>query len=597
MSPPAPNGAAAPGRAAASQPGAILTVGPNLHVRRDELVRLLTDELRRLGYTQSAAELERESNVPFESHDVAQFRSAILAGQWADAVQLLPTVGVPPGQPDVPNGAYATALFLIKEQQYLELLEQQNVPAALTVLREELTPLQHDPTRLHELSSYLMCGPPDMLRATAQWTGVAGGSRATLLHRLQTDVLPPSAMVRDGRLETLIAQALARQVAQCTYHSAEAHDGKPLGLLADHACETRDTVPATCLATFTDPEDEVWHLAFSHAGDRLAAVGQDGRLLIWDVRTRHLLFRLHAHVLAATYLAWSPDDKYLVSCSNDTKARIWDPANGTCVTVLDAHSEFVTAAGWLPDSRRLITGGLDKQLFLWNVDGTLVHRWSNNARVSDMQVSDDGRFVVVMSTDKVRVHDLHTRTEISSLTEAHGITSVCLSKDGRYLLLNLSSQEIHLWDLFPSPTAENIDSPVASHMSPSSSTTSLPLRSPLIPNGHPSPTPASASAALSTGIPARPDLAATYTGHKQGRFVIRSALGGYGEAFIASGSEDARVYVWHRASRALVNVLEGHSDTVNAVAWNPRVPGMLASASDDRTVRLSASNFCITAQQ
>ncbi|CAM9725419.1 unnamed protein product, partial [Discosporangium mesarthrocarpum] len=54
--------------------------------------------------------------------------------------------------------------------------------------------------------------------------------------------------------------------------------------------------------------------------------------------------------------------------------------------------------------------------------------------------------------------------------------------------------------------------------------------------------------------------------------------------FICSGSEEHRVYVWHLRHRILLAALEGHINVVNAVSWNPRVPGMMASASDDCTV-------------
>lgn len=78
----------------------------------------------------------------------------------------------------------------------------------------------------------------------------------------------------------------------------------------------------------------------------------------------------------------------------------------------------------------------------------------------------------------------------------------------------------------------------------------------------------------------------SYNGHEQEIFVIRSCFGGVGHSFVASGSEDARVHIWHVASERLLARLEGHQGTVNGVAWNPVNHQQLASASDDGTVRL-----------
>lgn len=52
------------------------------------------------------------------------------------------------------NSKYSLAemKFLILEQKYLEYLEDGKVLDALHVLRNELTPLQHNTEKVHELS-------------------------------------------------------------------------------------------------------------------------------------------------------------------------------------------------------------------------------------------------------------------------------------------------------------------------------------------------------------------------------------------------------------------------------------------------------------
>ena len=59
---------------------------------------------------------------------------------------------------------------------------------------------------------------------------------------------------------------------------------------------------------------------------------------------------------------------------------------------------------------------------------------------------------------------------------------------------------------------------------------------------------------------------------------------------------DHHVYVWHHSRENPVIVLKGHSRAVNCVSWNPVHHDMLASASDDGTVRIWGTEERMKAQ-
>lgn len=90
--------------------------------------------------------LSDESGFDTESKDVSDFRSAILSGAWAKAESHLLNI------PLHENASLEEALFLIREQKFLEALEDKDFTSALSILRTELSPLNINTEKVHNLS-------------------------------------------------------------------------------------------------------------------------------------------------------------------------------------------------------------------------------------------------------------------------------------------------------------------------------------------------------------------------------------------------------------------------------------------------------------
>jgi WD40 repeat protein len=148
------------------------------------------------------------------------------------------------------------------------------------------------------------------------------------------------------------------------------------------------------------------------------------------------------------------------------------------------------------DARRQIHSPTWEQ---WNVE-----------RITDLAVNAEGTMLVTISPDRrIRTYSTETMRETSAaVVEGDNVTSLSMSNDGSVCLVNVSSEthpEVHLWDLQANAATQR------------------------------------------------------YRGHRQGRFILRSAFGGVRECYVVSGSEDSLVYLWHRESAALLATLRGHS--------------------------------------
>ncbi|KAF1809622.1 WD40 repeat-like protein [Eremomyces bilateralis CBS 781.70] len=530
---------------------------------REEVTRILIQSLSDLGYPGAANQLVKESGYELEAPTVAKFRRAVLSGQWGDAETYLfgnsagDTEGGgkmawgsrlqseegrrshPWNSPGPSNGLTlgegvnrCEMMFWMRQQKYLELLESRDISAALMVLRNELTPLHQDMARLHSLSSLMMCKSAEDVRRQAQWDGTNGQSRKLLLSELSKSI-SPSQMIPDHRLAILLGEVKSGWIDKCLYHNT----AESPSLYLDHMCE-REDMPLNTVTTLSHHSDEVWFLAFSNDGTRLATASQDKTVIIYETATWHTLLTYTEHDAGVCYLAWSPDDRKIISCARETDntARVWDSRTGNTLINLDRFTYAVTAAAWAPDGETFVTGAQDTDcaLCVWNLQGERLHMWTeDNFRVYDLSLSPDGQRLVVLLEMRIQVYDFASRKKICDWNQSdYKLTSVNISQDSQHMLVSMNDDTINLM-------------------------------------------------VIDTG-----EVVQGFYGHKQSKFMIRSAFGGANENFVVSGSEDSRVLIW-RTNGQLVETLEAHQPAcVNSVVWHPTNPHLFASAGDDKVVRI-----------
>jgi WD40 repeat protein len=108
-----------------------------------------------------------------------------------------------------------------------------------------------------------------------------------------------------------------------------------------------------------------YRFAFSPDSQLLAVGGTaDTTLRIWDVRTRAELASLNVGNQVFG-LAFSPDGTRLAAGCRDNVIRLIDVATWQEVAELRGHSQYVHAVAWSPDGARIVSGSGDGTVRIW----------------------------------------------------------------------------------------------------------------------------------------------------------------------------------------------------------------------------------------
>lgn len=381
-------------------------------------------------------------------------------------------------------------------------------------------------------------------------------------------------MLPPYRLGAIFEQAHHYQETQCLYHFQGT-----FSLLNDHQCD-RDVFPTVTTHILAEHSDEVWAIEFSHDGRFLASSGRDQKVFIWSIeqlpaRTVRLHRVLQGLSEPGQVIAWSPDGSRLVVCAEST-VYLFDTDRGEIINAMsNVHTDTITAVRWYLDGSGFITTGLDSRVQVWTNDGsrrngllafpsmrifdfvltpdgkrligiaiargnsaTNDSKPSVSARMDKMSTGPSARDSIALSVmDRViLIYDIESAKLVVQRTVPHQLQSIQLAKDGNHILLSSVPDEIQLWSISDDA-----------------------LR-----------------------------LVHKYSGHMNRQVILRACFGGAPNRnnLIVSPSEDRHIYIWHRDTAVLMEILEGHHKGVNSVAWHPNHPALFASCSDDSTIRI-----------
>ena len=231
----------------------------------------LFNHLYDLGYKDSARTLENESGYAIETSQVGEFRRTILNGDWELAEKILEDLEF---QPKV---SLDEMRFMIRRQQYLELLESGDSDNALIALRSKVTPLKCREEERHDLAKVLMFAPDEICQY-AKWDSTDLEPRSILSESLLQHVSPMT-MIPPHPLNTSFEQARQTQISNTNYWMGDVK----FSLYKDIG-DDQSKFPTRTIKTLTDHKDEVWFFEFSHDGGYLATASSDKTVIVWKMK-------------------------------------------------------------------------------------------------------------------------------------------------------------------------------------------------------------------------------------------------------------------------------------------------------------------------
>jgi WD40 repeat protein len=204
----------------------------------------------------------------------------------------------------------------------------------------------------------------------------------------------------------------------------------------------------TLLRTLSGHQAMVRGLAFSPDGQLLASSSADASIKLWNPADGSLQQTMTGHDATVTAVRFSPDGQRLASSSTDKTLKLWD-LTGNLLTTFEGHQTPVTSLAFSPDGQQLVSTGEDDELRFWPLNGEPVRTDPGMVEVGRaIAFSPDGQTLVSTGRLDDRAPIVwQIESPLYSVLGKHSaaVIAIAVSPDGQTIVSAGSDARIKLW--------------------------------------------------------------------------------------------------------------------------------------------------------
>jgi len=171
-----------------------------------------------------------------------------------------------------------------------------------------------------------------------------------------------------------------------------------------------DALTGREILSFSPQGTQLYSLAWSRDGSRLASGERRNWARVWDVATGREVLKLW-HSGSVESLAWSPDGKRLAAASAQ-RISIWDVTTGREALRLQGHRDEIGSVSWSPDGDQLASAGGDGTVKVWDARARPEGPAMEGARAVTLAWSPQGRRLAWAGGRKVTLWDAKRGNEV-----------------------------------------------------------------------------------------------------------------------------------------------------------------------------------------